>query len=261
MDAEVHRLGPKDWDPHTDRCLCPKNDLSLLTPEEKADLRALEKAADADSQVQSPALLGRICATVRRLARLTPLDFEFPRYAGFVNPIAGNVIPMRLAGRLLIEKTVTLPSEGAEVMSCRVFEHDTYSRPDELIAFIRPYVRICGTPTEKAIGALRSARIDVDLEGDRIVRQGPLEPHLVGQSFMRLPFGFTVAGSCCHFRAAYLLEKPVQINGFLQGAPGETFGLFLQNGTKVVMEITADAPIPAVELKTGLVAALYTTKP
>lgn len=256
-EKEERPLGPKDWDPRTDRCLCPKNNLPLLTKEEKADLKAVERMIGVSVDVDSS--VGRVCAAVRRLARITPLDFVFPKHIGFVNPVAESVVSMKLAGSLLIESGATVDRTERVTIMDRML----YCKPPEGIVFVRPYVRIAGIPAEDAVEALRSARMNMEVDGERVIHEGPLEEHLVcpdGHSFRRHPFMLPPRrSSSCLFRAAYVCENPPV--GFLDPKTQSfaEFGLLLPHGTKIQMDIIGAGPIPAVTLKTGLVAALYTT--
>lgn len=261
-ETEVHKLGPKDWDPHTDRCLCAKNDLPLLSREEKADLRMLERMEGAAGRPGDFAsLVGRVCATVRRLARLTPLDFDFPKYAGYVNRIAENVIAVRLAEKLLIENAMTV---SGNVDRAVIMNHDVGCGQTEAIACVRPYVRITEPLSEVMAEALRSARMRMDVDGEFVVREAPLEEYLIGtdgQGFRRRPSAFTFARMSCLFRASYLRGTPV-VSSYLdvKAQSLEEFGFMFPNGTRIRIELICNGPLPPVALKTGLVAALYTAK-
>ena len=250
-------MGAKDWRPP---------DLSvLLTREEEAEYQAIlrryaGKTGEAADDIR------RLSYLLSAASRLSRMDFRFPAYAAFCNPISHTAYLMRCMETVVARQSATIHSDiSSEVFFCQVLSMAV----SDAVLFIRPYVRPLGTPSEKVVAELRSGVVELTVDGEKLAKDAGMDDFIVTRrnpKYSWLPWFVKSPSSTCLFRGYRISESELPRPGELLrkvSDPKDFLGYFLPNGSEIRMEVKWKHRVmsEALPVESGIVAARYTTKP
>lgn len=241
--------GPKEWRPQQ---FWPES--SLLSLEEKIKARKIERAAKQGKASPEDTLW--LLGIARRMAAISPDDFQFPERLGLVNPIALNAYAMRYEKTSPFLNTVTITGPYG-LMKAVVMDITTTSAVMDAIFVVRPYLRVLAAQDKEATQKLRMMPILMTIDGEKVL-EGSLSDVLIAQdrSF------FT--------KADIRIRGPYRRSSLFYGAsigpnnqiPGDSHeGIMCPNGANILIQIDngVQHPVPSgdTKLMVGLVAATY----
>jgi hypothetical protein len=240
--------GPKDWMPKK-----PFQASSLLSKEDAGRindiLRSVSKASETD--------IKWLCDIIEKLALLKPDEFDFPKYAALVNPIACNAFAMRYHRTEVFRNTVALShslfTDGADLLNLT-----THSQVCDAILLIRPWIRLGAQTGKEALEIVRKGLVTFTLDGEKLFEKTSIDEFLMdenGYGVRRKPCSLGHIKTSCLFGGCGLDSEH-------QADASKDLGIMMVNGTRVVLTLhgQADAPGTPVSVTAGLVAATYTTK-
>jgi hypothetical protein len=240
--------GPKDWMPKK-----PFQASSLLSKEDAGRindiLRSVSKASETDVKW--------LRDIIEKLALLKPDEFDFPKYAALVNPIACNAFAMRYHRTEVFRNTVALSfslfTGGTDLLNLT-----TNSQVCDAILLIRPWIRLGAQTGKEALEIVRKGLVTFTLDGEKLCEKASIDEFLIdenGYGVRKKPFALGRIKTSCLFGGCGL-------NSEHQADASKDLGIMMVNGTHVVLTLhgQADAPGTPVSVTAGLVAATYTTK-
>lgn len=192
-----------------------------------------------------------------KLVRSTPQEFQFPVCAALIDRMACQAIPLRFAGRLFPEKETEL----ANVSTQSLLLFTPPAGLTDAVLVIRPWIRPHATTPTGLVDILCAWSIEIFVDREKVLPEHPVEEFLVG------PDGFGCREQAFALpRARGLLEVgAIEDLGSPLGVPdpeGLRPGWFLTRDQTLEVRLRQHARelYGPVLVRTGLVAALYTTK-
>jgi hypothetical protein len=241
-------MSSKDWS--------PRKILSLLkTDERQRFIRMKAKVGQLTNGISEDVLW--LCDLVERLAKLTPEEYDFQKLLALVNHVSQTAYALRYDRREVMWKTTTLSPENTKE-NIHLLEVTTQSQVCDAVLVVRPYVRLMPGTTEEAMEELRKGLVSFYVDGLDVTQRCLIDEFLVrpdGSGIRRRPWAFSISPTNASVFPATLLDD------LQQALPNEQVGVFLPNGTHVILMLRMEEALKQeITVKAGLVAARYTTK-
>lgn len=224
----------------------------LITYEEEKRLQSIERESKADDTRW-------LCQVVRKLLCLKITEFDFPLYAAHIDLKRTSAQALLRKGPVAVEQE-SLFSEFGRTNPTQILSYTFEASICEYLMCVRPYIRVVSPCTQEMLDRLaRNARVDVSVNGTRILDGGSAEEHLMGldgYGLRRLPFAFQAPSSDPSVLRAGILDE------HQWAAVSERHGIILPPGTPLAVSLSG-VDLKAGEklvISTGLVAAKYTSE-
>ncbi len=239
---------------------------SLITPQEETRVKQIIQ--DFHNGKDDLDVLW-LCELVQRLARLKPTEEAFPEIVALIIWKNGGAIPLRFEGVIQFEESIEYVGDITPRIEAVTITYTVQGRVCDAELLVRPYIRLIEPQTQSMLDRLRSGRLSVSIDQASVLKESPLDEHLVGfdgYGLRRNPFKFVPPRQDLDtlYGVGELTEKEDTPGVFDPGmlAYPSNRGIFILNDQKVSISISGITLQPKEMLKivVGLVLGKYTTK-